>query len=102
MKSLAFLFSFYFLTLNFLPCGDIDECSIQEKQEVSASLAGDEYEPENCNPFCSCACCASVAFYLGFNSSKQILFSAVQLKLFSLDDDFKSHNARAVWQPPRV
>jgi hypothetical protein len=103
MKFVAFLFSFYILTLNCLPCGDSRECDVQKEQTVS-STSGQEHghESEVCTPFCTCACCASAGFYPQLVNTKLATPVFERRSFQHLDDDFQSYDIHAVWQPPRA
>ncbi len=59
MKLLLFIFSFYFLGLNVLPCGDPVEGQQSGDHIEQSHNDGHEDEHEDfCSPFCQCNCCS--------------------------------------------
>jgi hypothetical protein len=94
------------LLLPSFSCSDTDKCTDNSQTEIanhSKDPKDHQNENDNCNPFCSCACCGQV-FYPNFQLGRIASSKPVQnLKQFffytniSLSSDFFGN----IWQPPK-
>ena len=102
MKALLYLFSFYLLSLTFIPCDPMDNCCDEEiARNLPANLPANNKPEFPCSPFFTCGV------------SHGILIPELQIKI---DQTFKlttpitlffsespiAATLSSVWQPPKL
>ena len=107
MKFLTIIFAFYLLFLPCIPCADKEECNDNSKTEITSSSTNHKdhkNEKENCNPFCSCACCGQI-YYPNILSNKVVITKPIgndKLQFFYTNISLSSDFFGNIWQPPKL
>ncbi|PLK44889.1 DUF6660 family protein [Emticicia sp. TH156] len=109
MKIFSVILALYVLTLSFLPCGDIEDCTETGIDKILFSQtdhSSHQEDAEYCSPFCICACCGtniSFNFYIPFLETENPIFFYEQNSKIAYRNDFSFSNFYAnIWQPPRL
>ena len=102
MKFITLILSIYFLTLNTVPCSDIDK-SIDDSQVVSVVDYNGEHDEdcELCSPFCHCHCCHVHTINFGLVAF-QPLQPAIPQEFFVHFDDLGKDIPHSLFQPPQA
>ncbi|MEF3079822.1 MULTISPECIES: DUF6660 family protein [Flavobacteriaceae] len=102
MKFITLILSIYFLTLNTVPCSDIDK-SIDDSQVVSVVDYNGEHDEdcELCSPFCHCHCCHVHTISFSLPSFKPYQ-PEVPKESFNHLDSLESNFYHSLFQPPQV
>jgi len=104
MKIFSFILSFFLLFISCLPCGDMQECTTQVEQAVTAAVDHQNHQhgAEACTPFCYCTCCAASVISqndTGLQATKPLFHPDEHTVL---NDFFLSQNLSNIWQPPKI
>lgn len=103
MKWIARILALYMLVLSCLPCNDSTECSNNSDTSIVAGAQHSDHSnhPENCTPFCSCACCG-----IHITQLSEAIFIAAPHQLITQHSLYKPAYIPAtyynIWQPPRL
>jgi hypothetical protein len=104
---LILIFALYLLMLPCIPCADNKLCNDVNTTEVSIDAYDHDdhqHDDDNCNPFCSCACCGQIIFsnlqLANFNVIKP--YQNVELKFFYKNRYVSNAYSGNIWQPPKV
>jgi len=104
MKFLALIMALLVFTQSFMPCGDKDGLDYACKAKTTL-LEASGHQPEqphdNCSPFCTCSCCASVAF-LEWSLNTSVFVPRVAPAYGTIFTASLFTVALPVWQPPRL
>lgn len=107
MKFLTITFAFYILILPCFPCADKEECNDSSKTQITTSSSDHkdhQHESENCNPFCSCACCGQI-FFPNFHPDKAVNSKPIGIlkqQFFYTNISLSSDFFGNIWQPPKL
>ena len=103
MKFLAFIVSILVLAQSVMPCGDKESITSEAKSKTELTKANNQQpdQRDDCSPFCSCSCCAGVAFlapsmkvsYL-IAQMTPVYYGTITTHLFRI--------ALPIWQPPQL
>lgn len=101
-KLFHILFSFYFIALAFIPCGDEEACSALKQSETSEQSHKEDHSEEFCTPFCVCSCCSSP-----FLIKKDFYSSLQQIEItntvYTVHEESKTSTPIiSIWQPPKI
>lgn len=101
-KVFHILFSLYFITLAFIPCGDKEDCSAFKQSETSQQEHKQDHSEELCTPFCVCSCCATP-----FLIVKDFYSSLQQIEIINIvytehKESKTSTPIISIWQPPKI
>ena len=103
MKLFTLLFNIYLLALSFFPCADVESC-VKTNDTFSAVIINnkeDNKDPENCTPFCICACCAvpiiNQTALIEINTEQQFF----SVNYASIHIHYLSQSFASIWQPPK-
>lgn len=103
MRILAFILSLYFTALSIVPCAD-GMPSSSNHSSIEASMDEHDYNhsdhPDNCTPFCVCACCGSIVTFPIVQSTATTK-SAISTKcLFHYTFYYSFNFSEGIWHPP--
>jgi len=103
MKLVAIILSIIIFSLSALPC--VDEGTIDVSQSTSISQDSNhsgQSDTDLCSPFCSCTCCASIAFEP--NIQQHSLISEIHTTEINTAYivSFTSNYLSLIYQPPQV
>lgn len=100
-KAFYILFSFYFISLAMIPCGDKDDCNEMKHEQTAQNNGGEQHSDEACTPFCVCSCCATHFVVKPFQSIQTQI--AVINTVFTVHSESETSTAVIpVWQPPKL
>ncbi|WP_081868441.1 DUF6660 family protein [Leeuwenhoekiella sp. MAR_2009_132] len=105
MKLLTFIFGLYILTLNALPCTDVNADVVSDNPQtevVSASnLDHNHSASDGCTPFCTCHCCHVHTVDFALANFKPIT-TKISSKIFLHFDSIGEEPINSLLDPPRV
>lgn len=102
MRFFCFILSVYIIGLTAIPCIDKPLHKHVEKSEIAGKTHHHHDDGDDCSPFCTCNCCATMVI-------QQDVF--VHFDQFALLQEFKmpeyvsaftSSYLNSIWQPPQV
>lgn len=104
MKYVAFIFSIYILTLNFVPCGDEIKSDENTHIEISENITN-EHQHNNCSvcsPFCLCNCChINIISFTPISFCLTTINNGFKTNFFYLEN-IKKDILRDILQPPKI
>lgn len=105
VKLLTFIFGLYILTLNALPCTDVNADVVSDTSQtefVSASNLDHNHSASDlCPPFCTCHCCHVHTVDFGSVNFKPIN-TEISSKIFIHFDSIGEEPIYSLLDPPRV
>ena len=106
MKTFTFTFIFYILLLLAQPCQDtFVQVSRNDESETinERQPAEDDTQPEDCSPFCICACRQVPTAYHYFTSiNVEVKGSATRAPAFEYQNPYTKNFHDSIWQPPKA
>ena len=102
MKIIALIMAFLVLALSVMPCADTNAMGANAITKISKqSQPQEDNHTDACSPFCTCTCCAGIAFLSALKKpalvsapNSPVYSSIITPRLFSI--------ALPVWQPPKL
>jgi len=105
VKIILFLFSFYFLGLNIMPCNDADVDTHDDVEQIAEAGDCDDNEShdheDECSPFCQCNCCSVHVITYEFQSLEIIEIPEINTQISSYINPFYDGYDGSILQPPR-
>ncbi|HTI08820.1 MAG TPA: DUF6660 family protein [Puia sp.] len=105
MRFSAFLLSLLVLTQTCVPCRDhtaLTAFGPKAQQWQDASHTKGQADCDDCSPFCSCSCCASVSLAVHIPQVGTQVPEPVARHYSFYHSSPYSTDRSAVWQPPRI
>jgi hypothetical protein len=103
MKFFAFIMAILVLTQSVMPCGDKGSITNESKSKTELTKANNQQDDQHddCSPFCSCSCCAGVAF-LAPSTKVSFLIAQMSPVYCSTITTHLFRIAIPIWQPPQL
>ena len=103
MKLFTLLFNIYLLALSFFPCADVESCVKTNDTFIAVieKSKEDHKDPENCTPFCICACCAVPIIHQAISVNEVSKHYFLVVKYPSLKINYPSQSSAPILQPPK-
>ena len=105
MKTFTLTFIFYILLLLTQPCQDTfaQGTDVSNTENILQPLQ-DEPEPEDCSPFCICACRQVPSAYQYFTSVDivEVTAAAITAPIFEYQNPYTKNFHHSIWQPPKA
>ena len=103
MRFFAFIMAILVLAQSVVPCGDKESSTSEGKSKTELTKANNQQgdQRDDCSPFCSCSCCAGVAFLA---PSMKVSFLIAQMAPVYCGT-ITTHLFRValpIWQPPQL
>jgi hypothetical protein len=103
MKLFAFIMAVLVLAQSVMPCGDNESIinKVKSKTELTKANNKQSDQRDDCSPFCSCSCCAGVAFLAP--SMKASFLNPQMVPVYC--GTISTHLFRIalpIWQPPQL
>jgi len=104
MKIIAFIMAFLVLALSIMPCADISNAAYESKSKASVAKSNSQKsdpQQDDCSPFCSCACCASLSVNHSIASIAATISYKERTKTAHSPTDIIKVSL-PIWQPPQL
>jgi hypothetical protein len=99
LKFFAWIFALYLLTLNAIPCCELDNCG--DGQTEQSSHQDEKKSCNNCSPFFSCEGCAAATII--YDPISFIALSTINLPAYNIYTEGSLPGTdRDFWQPPKL
>lgn len=103
MKLVVVLFSLYFLSLSFFPCGDEYAAAKDKDSAISCNIELEDQEGHGdlCSPLCYCQCC-HIQSLIVTETLKNVLTSSYYDHNFGIVINFLEKQVTPILQPPQL
>jgi len=105
VKFFTVIFSFYFLAISVLPCGDKKDCKNNATDQISLEISDHsehEEDTEHCSPFCLCACCGTSYTNHSWSNVPDGFDLICNQAFLCYKSSLISEVFFSVWQPPNL
>jgi len=106
MKTFTLTFIFYILLLLTQPCQDTFAQSSRNVASETTNVqlpSEDDEQPEDCSPFCICACRQVPTAYQHFTSiNVEVKGSVTPAPAFEYQNPYTKNFHDSIWQPPKA